>query len=326
MTDYSVLLPCVPRRLEQALPFAGLVRWTGATRLWQGQAMVMEPHQTFTGLAGAGFRVPTGFGVTLMPLRHPYEAALQARSVALATGEPVIAGFGPGARAFQENILGAPYEKPLQVARQYVTAVRRLLDGETVVMDGPHLSFRGQLAPAAAPRVDVGLGVLRPGMARLAGEVADVVITWLTPPGYLRDVILPAVAEGAARAGRTSLPRVVAMVPAGLEKEGREGAGPERLALAGNAPHMQAPHYLDMLARAGVDAGSGRIEDVARGVVETGAFAGGDLPQAVKALRAYEEVGVDEIVLNTTAVHKLFGAQESLADLSAILRSVTAPH
>jgi len=60
MTDYSVLLPCVPRRLEQALPFAGLVRWTGASRLWQGQAMVMEPHQTFTGLAGAGFRVFLG--------------------------------------------------------------------------------------------------------------------------------------------------------------------------------------------------------------------------------------------------------------------------
>ncbi|MFD4937997.1 LLM class flavin-dependent oxidoreductase (plasmid) [Streptomyces virginiae] len=325
MTDYSVLLPCVPRRLEQALPFAGLVRWTEAVRLWQGQAMVMEPHQTFTGLAGAGFRVPTGFGVTLMPLRHPYEAALQARSVALATGEPVIAGFGPGAKAFQENILGAPYEKPLQVARQYVSAVRRLLDGETVVMDGPHLRFRGQLAPVAAPRVDVGLGVLRPAMARLAGEVADVVITWLTPPGYLRDVILPAVAEGAERAGRTSLPRIVAMVPTGLEKAEREGDEPERLAVAGNAAHMGAPHYLDMLGRAGVDVGSGRIEDVARGVVETGAFAGGDLPQVVKALRAYEEVGVDEIVLNTTAVHKLFGARESLADLSEILRSVTAP-
>ncbi|MFC5952953.1 LLM class flavin-dependent oxidoreductase [Streptomyces pratens] len=325
MTDYSVLLPSVPRRLEQALPFAGLVRWTGACRLWQGQAMVMEPHQTFTGMAGAGFRVPTGFGVTLMPLRHPFEAALQARSVALATGESVIAGFGPGSRAFQENLLGAPYEKPLQVARQYVQAVRRLLDGETVEMDGPHYTFQGQLPPAVAPRVDVGLGVLRPAMARLAGEVADVVITWLTPPGYLREVILPAVVEGAERAGRTSLPRVVAMVPTGLEKEGRQGAEPERLALAGNSAHMQAPHYLDMLGRAGVDVGSGRIQDVARGVVETGAFAGGDLPQVLKTLRVYEEAGVDEIVLNATAVNKLFGAQEALLDLSAILRAAVPP-
>ncbi|CAM5605261.1 5,10-methylenetetrahydromethanopterin reductase [Streptomyces spiroverticillatus] len=326
MTDYSVLLPCVPRRLEQALPFAGLVQWTGATRLWQGQAMVMEPHQTFTGLAGAGFRVPTGFGVTLMPLRHPYEAALQARSVALATGESVIAGFGPGAAAFQANILGAPYPKPLQVARQYVQAVRGLLDGETVEMDGPHYTFRGQLAPAVAPRVDVGLGVLRPGMARLAGEVADVVITWLTPPAYLREVLLPAVEEGAARAGRTTLPRIVAMVPTGIQKDGREGDAPERLAVIGNAPHMQAPHYLDMLGRAGVDVRSGKLEDVARGVVETGAFAGGDLSQAVKALRAFEEAGVDEIVLNSTAVHKLFGTQETLSDLSTLLKAVVEPH
>ncbi|WP_151775744.1 LLM class flavin-dependent oxidoreductase [Streptomyces abyssomicinicus] len=324
MTDYSVLIPCVPRRLEQALPFAGLVQWTGAARLWQGQSMLLEPHQTFTGMAGAGFRVPTGFGVTLMPLRHPYEAAMQARSVAMTTGEPVIAGFGPGGQAFQANLMGAPYAKPLQAAREYVTAVRKLLDGEVVEAKGPNFPFLGQLAPASAPRVDVGLGVLRPGMARLAGEVADVVITWLTPPGYLRDVLIPAVAEGAARAGRTTLPRVVAMVPTGLEKEGREGAEPERLALVGNAGHMQAPHYLDMLSRAGVDTGSGQLADVARGVVETGAFAGGDLAQAVKGLRAYEEAGVDEIVLNTTAVNKLFGSRESLADLSSILQAVTA--
>ena len=168
MTDYSVLLPCVPRRLEQALPFAGLVRWTGASRLWQGQAMVMEPHQTFTGLAGAGFRVPTGFGVTLMPLRHPYEAALQARSVALATGEPVIAGFGPGSTAFQENILGAPYEKPLQVARQYVTAVRRLLDGETVDHEGPHVTLRQATVGVAAAQLRIPLLVGGNGDAVLA--------------------------------------------------------------------------------------------------------------------------------------------------------------
>jgi alkanesulfonate monooxygenase SsuD/methylene tetrahydromethanopterin reductase-like flavin-dependent oxidoreductase (luciferase family) len=318
MTDYSVLIPFVPRRLEQTLPFAGLVNWTPAVRLWQGQSMILEPHQTFVGAAGAGFRVPVGFGVTLMPLRHPFEAANQARSVALATGHPVIAGFGPGAPAFQQNLLGAPYGKPLAVARQYLTAVRRLLDGDVVDMDGPEYTFQAQLAPAAAPRVDVGLGVLRPGMARLAGEVADAVITWLTPPSYLREVIVPAVEEGMARAGRTERPRIVAMVPVGLE---RDGTAPERLALASNIAHFQAPHYLDMLGRAGVDTTDKEVHAVARGAVDVGAFVTGDLDTVVKRLDEYRQAGVDEIVLNTTGVNKMFGTQEAIGDLTEILRS-----
>ncbi|MET9610532.1 LLM class flavin-dependent oxidoreductase [Streptomyces sp. NPDC006512] len=308
----------MPRRLEQALPFAGLVNWTSALRLWQGQSMILEPHQTFVGAAGAGFRVPTGFGVTLMPLRHPFEAANQARSVALTTGHPVIAGFGPGAPAFQANILGAPYDKPLSVARQYVTAVRRLLDGEHVETDGPHFRFQAQLAPSAAPRVDVGLGVLRPGMARLAGEVADTVITWLTPPSYIHEVLIPAVEEGMARAGRTTRPRIVAMVPVGIDREGTE---PERLAMASNYAHMQAPHYLDMLRRAGVDVAGEDVKSVARGVVDVGAFVAGDLDTVAKRLAAYGDAGVDEVVLNTTGVNKMFGTQEALGDLQAILRA-----
>src|SRR5690606_9628172 len=90
MTDYSVLTPCVPRRLGQAMPFAGRVNGTPALRLWRGQSMILEPHPACVGAAGAGFRVAVGFGVTVMPLRHPFEAANQARSVALATGHPVI--------------------------------------------------------------------------------------------------------------------------------------------------------------------------------------------------------------------------------------------
>lgn len=98
MTAYSVLIPFLPRLPEQVLPYAALVHWTHAQRLWQGQSLMVEPHHGFVHAAGAGFRVPTGLGVTLMPLRHPYEAALQARSLALATGQPVVATSGPEPR------------------------------------------------------------------------------------------------------------------------------------------------------------------------------------------------------------------------------------
>ena len=152
MTELSVLVPFVPRRPEQVLPLAGLVAWSPAARLWQGQSMVLEPHHGFVAAAGAGFRVPVGIGVTLMPLRSPFEAALQARSVALATGHPVVAGFGPGSRELQANLLGAPYSSPLAVAREYVGAVRGLLDGDAVDADGEQLRLRARWLRRPPPR------------------------------------------------------------------------------------------------------------------------------------------------------------------------------
>jgi alkanesulfonate monooxygenase SsuD/methylene tetrahydromethanopterin reductase-like flavin-dependent oxidoreductase (luciferase family) len=316
--ELSVLIPFVPRRSEQILPYAGLVNWTSAARLWQGQSLVLEPYQGFVSAAGAGFRVPVGLGVALMPLRHPYEAAVEARSMALATGHSVIAGFGPASPEFQTAMLGAPYESPLTLAKEYIQTVRQLLDGEMVRTDGRYIKVNAQLAPAMAPRVDVGLGVLRPGMARLAGEVADVVITWLTPPSYIREVLLPSVREGMARTGRTTLPRIVAMVPVGIT---RDEVLPEDLALASNAAHMQAPHYLDMLRRAGVPVPNDDIRAVARGVVESGAFVAGGLDAVVKQFDDYKQAGVDEIVLNVTGVHKVSGAQVAIQDLGAILEA-----
>ncbi|WP_278259913.1 LLM class flavin-dependent oxidoreductase [Nocardioides convexus] len=77
-------------------PYASMVEWTAVHRLWQGQSVVIEPHQAFAHAAGAGLRIPLGLAVTLMPLRHPFEAAVQAASLARTTGQPLVAGYGPG--------------------------------------------------------------------------------------------------------------------------------------------------------------------------------------------------------------------------------------
>ncbi|WP_308201260.1 LLM class flavin-dependent oxidoreductase [Paractinoplanes maris] len=235
MTAYSVLIPFLPHRPEQVLPFAALVWHTPAARLWQGQSLLTEAHQGFAHATGAGFRVPTGLGVTLMPLRHPYEAAMQARSLALTTGQPVVAGFGPGATSLQRALLGRPYGSPLTAAREYLTAVRGLLAGEVVDLDGRYVSCHAALPAHPAPTVELGLGVLRPAMARLAGEVADVAVTWLTPARYLRRTVLPALREGAAAAGRP-VPRLTAMVPVALAQPDRQ---PDRVAAADRAPRRR---------------------------------------------------------------------------------------
>lgn len=316
--DYSVLMPFLPRRPEQILPYAALVEWTAARRLWQGQSMLIEPFQGFTATAGAGFRVPTGIGVTLMPLRHPFEAAHQVRSLAMATGEPVVAGFGPGAPSFQQSLLGRPYASQLTAVREYLGIVRSLLGGELVDSKGEYYSCQAQMAPAVAPQIEVGLGVLRPGMARLAGEIADAAITWLTPASYLAEVIQPALAAGANSVERAA-PRLTAMVPVALERPGAEVSD---FVLASNSRHMQAPHYIDMLKRSGIDISGREPAAAARLMADRGAFLYGSVEQLIEQFDRYREAGVDEIVLNLTGVCNLLGAKAALGDLKTILAAI----
>lgn len=311
----SVLLPFVPRKAEQVIPFAALVESTAAARLWQGHAILVDALHGFAAAAGAGFRVPTGLGVGLLPFRHPLDAAHQVRSLALATGQPVVAGFGPGAQQTQAALRGEPYASPLTACREYVEIVRDLLDGRRVERAGRYFVCDAQMVMVPAPPVEIGLGVLRPGMARLAGEVADVAITWLTPPAYVRDVLVPALAEGAAAVGRPT-PRIAAIVPAALT---RKSHSPADLLLAGNLAHLQAPHYADMLRLAGVAYAPDDLELTAARAVEAGVLLHGDVEAIAAGVADYRAAGVDEVVLNTTGVCNTFGAREALADCRTLV-------
>ncbi|MFF5204381.1 LLM class flavin-dependent oxidoreductase [Streptosporangium sp. NPDC000396] len=319
MSKFSVLTPFMPMRSEQVVSYAALVQASTAHRLWQGQSMLAEPHQSFAYAAAMGLRIPVGTGVTLMPFRHPLEAVLQARSLAAVTSNPVVAGFGPGGTSAQMMMYGKPYKSPLTACREYLTIVRGLLDGDDVVFSGDYFSFHGSLPVLPGPPVEIGLGVLRPGMARLAGELADVAITWLTPPGYLRDCLLPALREGAAAAGRTA-PRVAAIVPVALGKPGRD---PVKTVLASNQGHLQGPHYQDMLRRAGVAIDTGDLATGAQALLDENVFVSGEMEDLAKGLDAYRQAGVDEIVLNVTGVFNTEGGPAALSELATILTQVS---
>lgn len=310
------MLPFVPRRPEQALPFAGLVSWSSAARLWQGQGLLTEGHHVYSYLAGAGFRFPVGFGVSLMPFRHPYDAAVQARSLALTTGQPVVAGFGAGALQLQRSVMGKEYSSQLGACREYLTAVRGLLDGKVMDVSGEHFEVHGQLQPYPSPEVEVGLGVLRKGAARLAGEVADTAITWLTPANYLSDTLLPAINEGVHRSERDRGPRLVAIVPVALAHEDRD---PVQLALASNKPHLSLPHYQSMLRSSGLEITGDPAVDAHELLAHDG-FLYGDEEELTRKLLAYRDAGVDEIVLNTTGVSAVYGPEVAVREVAAILR------
>ncbi|GAA1014403.1 hypothetical protein Aple_079510 [Acrocarpospora pleiomorpha] len=313
----ALLFPIQPTYPDQVIPFGELVMNGLAGRLWLGQSFAVESHQMIAYLVGRGIKVPTGLGVTLMPLRHPMEAAAQARSLALLTGRPVVAGYGAATPELVESLRGTPYRKPATAAAGYAGTVRGMLDGVISGHDCEACVARGGLPTMKHAPVEVGLGVLRPGMARAAGGVADVAVTWMTPPGYIKDTLIPALAEGAA--GRARVPRVATVVHVALANPSRD---PVKLAQNAAGRHLTAPHYTDMLRRAGVPAAPADPQAGAKALVDAGVYAYGTPQEVVQRLRDYREAGVDEIILNTVGVGVTEGLKAAAADAEQILTAL----
>ncbi|MFH9134588.1 F420-dependent peptide dehydroalanine reductase LxmJ [Streptomyces sp. NPDC017524] len=315
----AVLYPLQPDHPDLVAPFAALVRRSGARRLWMCQSFQAETHQTLAYLAGAGHTVPVGTSVTLLPLRHPYEAALQARSLALLTGEPVVAGFGIGDPGFVAGLTGRAYDSPRTAVRDYLRSVRALLDGEPVATSGPYHHLHGTLPELPhAPRVEVGAGVLRPGMARTAGEVADVAVTWMTPPAYVAGTLRPALQEGAEEVGRPGPPRLATSVHVVVDRPGRDVRG---MALAATAGHLSTPHYAAMLRAAGLDLDPHDPAGTVDALLRNRVVVAGSPEEIAGALDAYRRAGVDEVLLNPTGVLLGEGVHAAVADLEEIIGS-----
>lgn len=125
----------------------------------------------------------------------------------LAAGRFVL-GLGPMPREWNERWHGITWQRPVGRMREYVAAVRALWGAapdQPVTVTGDHFRIEGytRLGGPLGAAVPIHLGATGPAMAGLAGEVADGVhFNALMSPEYLRAVLLPAVVDGARRAGR----------------------------------------------------------------------------------------------------------------------------
>jgi len=127
--------------------------------------------------------------------------AMSAGTLTAMTGGRFALGIGSGAlhRPDFRAAMGIRSSSMLAVVRDYLTAVRALLAGETVNYEGAELTLRGQqLAIAPPPRTPVYLGALGPRMLALGGELADgICLNWCTPAQV---AVARSLVDGAARA------------------------------------------------------------------------------------------------------------------------------
>jgi len=122
----------------------------------------------------------------------------------------------------------------------------------------------------------------------LAGEMADGVVLYMSTPSYIRDHIIPAIAAGRAKAGKTMQGfEIVAAVPVCLTSDRKAGQDVFRLTVG---RYANLPYYRKMMDASGLQ------EELEAGEVSEATLdqlAGiGDEDQVRAAVRRYQEAGV----------------------------------
>lgn len=211
-------------------------------------------------------RLRIGIGIAPMPLRNVAATAMEIATIERMFPGRLLPGVGHGVLPWMGQV-GARAASPLTLMREYVPALRALLAGDEVTVDGRYVTLdhvRLDWPPAAAPRVYCAAE--GPKTLRLAGEVAGGA---LLNSGYAPDALARAVETvrgGHADAGRMDQFDVAAYVVAAF--------GP------------------DAAARAAAE-----VADMSPGSDPRAAVLAGAPDEVAADLARFAEAGIDDIVL-----------------------------
>jgi probable F420-dependent oxidoreductase len=157
-------------------------------------------------------KINVGTAITLAFPRSPTITAMEAMDLDELSGGRFIVGLGTQVKGVNENRFSVKFEHPAPKLAEYAQVMRTVFAanrGEDVVFEGKFYNvtmptFGGLRQPP--PRdVPVYFAAVNKLMARYCGEIADGLLGHpLASPKYLEEVIRPAIAEGAARSGRSA--------------------------------------------------------------------------------------------------------------------------
>lgn len=282
----------------------------------------VEPLTALALAAQRTERIALGAGIVHTWPRHPVVLARQALTVQSAAGGRFSLGLGVGHRALVEGSLGLRWRAPAAHMAEYAAIVADLLRVGRTSREGRWYRVDAALDIEAHPPVELVVAALGERMCRVAGAVADAVMTWLAPPACVAGSVLPAVVAGARHAVREP-PRVVAAVPVALSTSWEEVRVGMNAAFGSMA---RAPAYAAAVQSAGVAhaAGDAGWTDEA---IDTVALAGDELALA-GGVRALLDAGVDEVVCwpfaaGRDAAGSLTATVEALGRLATRTRGVT---
>ena len=234
-------LPDEARRLEAA----------GYDGAWTAEVS-HDPFLPLVVAAGATERLSLGTAIAVAFARSPMNTAYIANDLQAASRGRFILGLGSQVRAHVTRRFSMPWGRPAPQMREYIGALRAIWaawnEGRPLDVRGEYYQhtlmtamFRPAPNPYGPPRVF--LAAVGTAMTRVAGEMADgIVVHGFTTERYLREVTLPALAEGAARAGRSrddievTCPGFVVLDDGGADVAARVTAVRRQIAFYGSTP------------------------------------------------------------------------------------------
>jgi len=234
-------------RLDVATDLVRHAESLGYESAWVTHGVGRDAFLVLAGYAAAARRIGLGSGVIPIYPRHPVAMAQEALTLAELSGGRFRLGIGLSHRPMMVSALGLDMGEPLAVLREYVAVLRAAMAGEAHV-EGRYYRVRWSAA-FRAPAPPLLLAGLAPPMLELAGEIADGVVLWLCAPAYVRDVAVPALARGRARAGKPLAGfEIAAAVPLAATDDvaGVTGAFREEL-----VRYLSLPYYRTMLRASG---------------------------------------------------------------------------
>ena len=208
MTDPTIGVTFRPQSPPEALrAVARSAEAAGIAQLWLWEDCFCEGGlTTATAALACTERLEVAVGLLPVPLRNPALAAMEIATVARMFPGRFRPGLGHGVLEWMEQV-GARVASPITLLREYTTAVRDLLHGRTVDVEGRYVHLRDvtlDWPPASPP--PLLLGGRGPKTVGLAGELADgVILDSVLTFDQLREGVANA-AAGSRAAGRADEP------------------------------------------------------------------------------------------------------------------------
>ena len=194
---------------ERVREFARRAEGLGFAELWVVEdCFYAAAIGTASAALAATESITVGIGVLPAVLRNPALAAMELAALGRIYPGRVRCGFGHGVADWMRQV-GAFPRSQLAALGETVTAVRALLGGETVSIEGRHVQLDDVALehPPAQP-IPIDTGVRGAKSLRLSGKVADgTILVELSGPTYVRWA-RERIDEGRAEAGRTDEHRV----------------------------------------------------------------------------------------------------------------------
>jgi len=202
-----------PKNLRAVPGLAQAAQAAGIDAVWTSETQ-HNPFLPLPLVAEHSTTLQFGTAVAIGFARSPMTLAHVAWDLAAQSDGRFMLGLGTQVRAHIERRFGLEWPaSPVGKLRELVLALRAIWHSWQT---GERLNFRGDYfklalmtpffnpGPLAQPRVPIYIAGVNTGLAQLAGEVCDGFhVHPYHSAAYLRDVLRPAIAAGAAKAGRT---------------------------------------------------------------------------------------------------------------------------